>query len=85
MATRSFCECGREPSAGSTRVALTCDVCGTRSVSKGPYVPTHGVLELGHRWRLDLCPDCIESLIARAPEALREGLRRQAFGETGSE
>lgn len=78
MSTRSL-KCGREPR--TARVFLTCDVCGTCSSPAGPYVPTHGVLELGHRWRLDLCSECIESLIARAPEALREGLRRQAFGE----
>lgn len=78
MATKSLCECGRE--CKTAAVCLTCDVCGAETTERGCYIPSHGALELGRRWRLDLCRACVESLIGRAPEEKREGLKRQAFG-----
>lgn len=78
MATTSLCECGRE--CKTAKVLLTCDICGGESSARGHYIPSHGTLELAHRWRLDLCRACVELLIARAPEEKRAGLLRQAFG-----
>lgn len=80
MSTKSLCECGRE--CRTAAVLLTCDICGGRSERKGCYVPSHATLELGRRWRLDLCLDCVESLIERAPEEKREALRRQVGAES---
>lgn len=78
MSTRSLCECGRE--CRTAQVRLTCDICQAESFRLGCYVPDHGALELQHRWRLDLCRACVESLIARAPEEKRRELLVQAFG-----
>lgn len=80
MSTKSLCECGRE--CKTAAVLLTCDICGEVSQRRGCYVPNHATLEFGHRWRLDLCLVCVESLIGRAPEEKREGLRRQVGAES---
>ena len=84
MASASLCRCGLPRSLQAMLVLFTCDVCGEQTTSNGPYIPAAGALELGHRWRLDLCRACLEALIIRAPEDVRTMLRRQAFGESGA-
>lgn len=82
MASETLCRCGLPHSEGR-RVRFTCDVCRAVFEEAGPYVPgLAGALELAHRWRLDFCRDCLEHLIARAPEDTRARLRAQAFDES---
>lgn len=79
MASETLCRCGLSHSEGR-RVRFTCDVCRAVFEEAGPYVPgLVGTLELGYRWRLDLCRGCLEYLIAHAPDDTRAQLRALAF------
>lgn len=82
MSVTSLCACGREGRAGEL-TRFTCDVCRSEHEAPGHFVPGNvGSLDLGGRWRLDICRDCVRALIERAPDgAARDQLRRQAFGE----
>lgn len=82
MSIKRVCACGREGRAGE-RTRFTCDVCRSEHEAAGTMVPGYvGSLDLGGRWRLDICRDCVGALIERAPDgAARDQLRRQAFGD----